>query len=187
MKKIIRLTESDLVKLVKKVIKEQVNSEQPDFRGKIPRGSHTIVRDPRLGPNKGRVVPNATNPITGISKYTPESQENDVQIGIGKMTIFPTDRCVAQNLVTNMIGKGIVDDTDRVTKTLKDVYGKDIKNAVYYVWDGRGEFKVTGYEGVHLVNVCPGRGPKGNNLGLTPYIQGMPITGVSTEYKNVGY
>ncbi len=181
MKKIIRLTESDLVKLVKKVIKEQVSSEQPDFKGKIPRGSQTIVRDPKLGTNVGRVIPGAPEPRTG-GYYSPESQENDVQIGIGKMTIFPTDRCVAQNLVTSMIGKGIVDDTDKVTKTLKDVYGKDIKNAVYYVWDGRGEFKVTGYEGVHLVNVCPGRGQKGTNLGLTPYIQGMSIKGIKTDY-----
>lgn len=181
MKKIIRLKESDLIKLVKKIIKEQVEPEEPDFQGKIPRGPQTIVQDPKLDGNKGRVVPGQYEPRTG-GRYTPESTENDVQIATGRISVFPTDRCVSQNLVTNMIGKGIVDETDRATKTLKEVYGKDIKNAVYYVWDGSGEFKVTGYEGVHLVNVCPGRGPKGTNLGLTPYIKEMPIKGIKTEY-----
>lgn len=183
MKKIVRLTESDLVKLVKRVLKEQANVETdtPIFKpNSIPRGPHTIVRDPKLGGDKGRVVPDKPEPSTG-GKYSPESLENDVQIGTGRLTIFPTDRCVAQNLVTSMIGKGVVDETDRATKTLKEVYGKDIKNAVYYVWDGRGEFKVTGFEPIHLINVCPGRGLKGEgNLGLTPYIQNMNIKGVKT-------
>ena len=142
MKKIVRLTESDLVKLVKRVIVEQETQT-----------------------------------------YKPEDTSNQVQISTRRMSVFPKDRCVASNLVTPYIGRGIVDETNNVNNTLPTKGKKPFTGAVYYVWNGSGVFKPTNSEGVHLVNVCA----SSNNKGLKPYIDGMPIQGVKTDYKTINY
>ena len=142
MKKIIRLTESDLVKLVKKVIKEQ----QQEI-------------------------------------YRPEDRGAVNQIVTGRMMVYPKDRCVASNLVTPYLNRGLTDLTANVNAAFPTKNRQPFDKAVYYFWNGGDIFKPTNYEGQHLVNVCP----SSNNKGLQPYVSGFPITGVSTEFKNVKY
>jgi len=181
MKKNIRLTESDLIRLVKKIIKEQNGRTFGD------RSFETLTPDSTIkGGNYGRVGFNqqAFNQSRAGQQqeknlYKPESTAPEVKIATKRMDIYPKDKCVGQHLVTPYIGKGITDETDVTTKTLRDTYGKNIKNAVYYVWNGGGVFRPTGTEQPHLVNVCAGRGANGqSNLGLGPYIQGMGINNV---------
>jgi len=141
MKKIVRLTESDLVKLVKKVIREQQQN------------------------------------------YKPEDKDPVNQIVTGRMMIYPQDRCVAHNSVTPYLGRGLTDLTTNVNTAFPTKNRQPFNQAVYYVWNGGSIFKPTNYEGQHLVNVCGSN----NNKGLQPYVSGMPIKNVSTEYKNIKY
>jgi len=179
MKKIVRLTESDLVKLVKKVIKEQVNSEQPDFTGKIPRGPHTIVRDARLGPNKGRVVPNAPNPSTGNpNTFKPFDTSYENLIRTEKIDIAPTQFCVPQDKVQRELGRGVKDVTDSMIANQGDL---DLRGNVFYVWEGNGMFRITQVERPHLINVCAGKRNGVGNNGIKRYIEKMGIRNVNTE------
>lgn len=179
MKKIVRLTESDLVKLVKRVIKEQSDTEQPDFRGKITRGPEILRNDPKLGGNKARVTQGVYPPsqTDNFNTFKPFDTSYENLIRNKKIDIAPTQFCVPQDKVQRELGNGVIDVTDSTIANQGDL---DLRGNVFYVWEGKGMFRITQVERPHLINVCAGtRNGVGNN-GIKRYIEKMGIQNVKT-------
>jgi hypothetical protein len=147
MKKIVRLTESDLIRLVKRVISEQDNQNPMTPR---ERDIQNITNNPPSG---------------AVIRNWKESNDPAYQVSEAMTFSSPTTGVnLTPNEIQNLINSGTVINVTNGVRTLGASKNRNFGNDLFLYYTGNGKYRNQKTEEKHLINLNPD--PNGTHTGI---------------------